>query len=293
MFGINQNENNALHQQRRRRRIAKKRRSSKQEKVTSAGGFPVNFSANGTPSYTGAVPLSSPSPSPAYNLYTQNMHPSSRTLLNGSIGPHTANPETSSPAIANKRVLSEVPVLHPKRTEIVPSTDTSESVRSDALAAKVESVETFVQNNSLKVNVLEEKRSHMHIRCTTMQTVQDQLQKECQALKEKITLLEEALVEHRQEQSTVPVWFYANCTVEKQQLYTAAELTETAEEWVEIGEQVLLMHPITVDKQKNVWVKARRLFKNGSVQDYFVPFYTPGTQKPTFDDFTFSSVSCI
>jgi hypothetical protein len=159
------------------------------------------------------------------------------------------------------------------------------------LKQTVHGIDQLVQSNNLNVNFLKEKHQHTQIQHRTFQQVQDKLQINLHALTIKIEELEEKY------NSIISVpqtpWFYGQCTKEKQMLYTARDFKSETSEWVTKNEQVLLLHPLKLDETGNVWARIQRVFENGTIECYFVPFYLKETQEKMFDNFTFSSASHI
>jgi hypothetical protein len=206
-------------------------------------------------------------------LYTKNLHPSSRALITGAVHTFTASPEPV------KQIIPEDVIATPVQTP-----------PKDVLSEKLKQLEIFTQDNCLKLNILEEKRSHMHIRENTFQSVQDQLQKQYQTLYDQINELHEKISELNEINQTV--WFYGECITDKQKLYETKEFSNPTGEYIEQGETVLLFHPMHTDEDQNIWTRVRRVFENGSIQDYFTPFYISETSTQLFSNFTFSNVFC-
>ncbi len=89
------------------------------------------------------------------------------------------------------------------------------------------------------------------------------------------------------EQSSYPKWFYAT-PIQTEPLYVTKD--SVSAEVVTPQERVLLLYPLEEDQGGKVWVTVRRLFDNGTIEDYKATFYAGGQLR--FGDFTFSNVSC-
>lgn len=91
----------------------------------------------------------------------------------------------------------------------------------------------------------------------------------------------------RVEHLSNPKWFYAT-PIDTQPLYMTRD--SVSAEVVTQQERVLLLYPLEEDQGGNVWVTVRRLFDNGTIEDYMATFYAGGQLR--FRDFTFSNASC-
>jgi len=70
-----------------------------------------------------------------------------------------------------------------------------------------------------------------------------------------------------------------------------ASVVNNTDVHIEQAEQVLLIYPHTLDAADCLWVQCRRLFDQGTIETYWVPFFDRPTNNAYFNEFTFSSAS--
>jgi len=165
------------------------------------------------------------------------------------------------------------------------------------LQEQVKNLDQTVQKNTLLVNRFEEQQRNDKVRLINFQQVVDRLQQESKSLHEKLAeiSLDVQRLSEVPKSGPLPLesrkWFFGT-PIHEQFLYKAPRLDSVTTEFISEKEQVLLLYPLITDEDDNVWITARRLFDNGTVEDYFTPFYRSSHKALTFKNLTFSSVSC-
>ena len=70
-----------------------------------------------------------------------------------------------------------------------------------------------------------------------------------------------------------------------------ASMVHNMEVHIEQAEQVLLIYPHTLDATDCMWVQCRRVFDQGTIETYWVPFFDRQKNIAYFNEFTFSNAS--
>lgn len=161
-----------------------------------------------------------------------------------------------------------------QRRQEVPDRPATQSVVQSAVQPAALHPSSQALLSRLGVNVTEEEKSTPAV-ATARVLQQVKQQEEIQLLRDTVKKLEQQK------------WFYAT-PVGTEPLYTGDSLSA---EVVQPDERVLLLYPLKEDGQGTAWVTVRRLFDNGTIEDFTAKFYTEG--QPRFSNFTFSNVSCI
>jgi hypothetical protein len=200
------------------------------------------------------------------NPQAMTFHPSSQALFTGKFGVAFTPEETSSPAKATERALQTIEEDPPKN-EVAALV-----LQVKQLQQQLENMDQTHQQMNLTVNRLQEEQWKHKVQMEVVQPVVDSLQQKVHDLQKTKDVLK---------------WFYAT-PVQQRPLYTT-NLGRT-EEFVTPEESVLLLYPLVTDAEGTVWVTVRRLFDNGTVEDFKTQFYSEKTL--CFTKFTFSNASC-
>jgi DNA repair exonuclease SbcCD ATPase subunit len=308
---------------RRKRRLARKKKGTHNTKVqtqlfTGLGNFPVQFPVGSVekvdPVATNIVPHSLNPPGTSsvpvvatggHSMYTSGFHPSSQALLSGKFGSRTAPAETSTPAKANERAMNTLftqkssyddfmkTTQHSVQTSAAPVEQSNKAVKdletqtkdletqTKDLESQAKNLDKCLQKNTLSVNRFHEDQKNTNVQLRNFQHVLDRLQQELQKTKVE-------LADIKQRDKTPSKWMYGQA-IHKQALYRAPKNSAVSTEFIEAGEQVLLLYPLVHDDGGRMWITARRLFENGTIDDYYTPFYAESALR--FNNLTFSSVS--
>ena len=162
----------------------------------------------------------------------------------------------------SEKVAESVSILHPSSKALLSSQFGVTFVEEEKSTPVVATARVLQQYQVRSDAIVHENSELVQLLLARVQTVENQLK------------------QHNK-------WFYATPIV-NQKLYTAFNIQ--CDEFITNEERVLLLYPLVTDEGGDVWVTVRRIFDNGTIEDYITRFFEKGSLQ--FNNFTFSNAFC-